>query len=236
MLRGWQGLPREGAMGMSRMRVCALTSCRTAAGHVLAGGVTCEDTQGAAAARGRGRILEHGGTGRAGPRVRACTHVCSREDFSPEGCAEKQQHAPDVGKGPFLLFGATVQGEAGTPAPSPQRTRLPSALPRAQDEQGCRIWGSVLHHQLQQSHGACQQCPLRLAKGGWEMLGCAGPTGALSFSMDLRQMGISMCHIATATGSIQRGETARQGRDHMPAAPCIPHPTQGISLAAERKQ
>lgn len=63
MLGGWQGVPREGPMGMSRMRVCALTGCGTAAGHVLAAGVTCEDTQGAAAARGHGRILEHGGTG-----------------------------------------------------------------------------------------------------------------------------------------------------------------------------
>lgn len=50
--------------------------------------------------------------------------------------------------------------------------------------------------------------PLAWPKGDGRCWAVQGPPGLSALSMHLHQMGILMCHIATATGSIQQGETA----------------------------
>lgn len=99
--------PRTGAHGYGQ-GVCSCPQvCR--AGRVPVAGVTCEDTQGAAAVQGCGKTLEH--RGELDRSMCLCTRVW-QEGFSTERCTEKEQLAADVGKGPFLLFGTTTQGGA----------------------------------------------------------------------------------------------------------------------------
>lgn len=121
---GLAGCPQTGACEYEQGVGACPQVCRAAAGCVPGAGVTCEDAQGAAAAQGCGKILEHGGE--PDRSMCPCTRM-QQEDFSTEGCAEKEPLAADVGKGPFLLFGTTTQGGAARWLP-------PHNVPRAKGE------------------------------------------------------------------------------------------------------
>lgn len=86
------------------------------------------------------------------------------------------------------------------------------------------------------------QCPLCPAKGRWEMLVCAQPAGAPS----PRHASPSDGHFETqpthhVTSPQQREAHSEGKRPDNQGTTCLqllasPHPTQGMSLAAERKQ
>ena len=130
-----------------------------------------------------------------------------------------------LGKG---LFSPLVQpSEAGQTAPSPQRACLPSALPGA--EAGHAAFKvSVLHHRQQQSHGAHGHgVPWARPKAGggcWAVNShwCSQLSLYISIRCTFQNTAYTSRHTATATRSTQRGETAQQGRDHVPASPRIP--------------
>lgn len=193
---GVTGCPRTGAHGYGQ-GVCSCPQvCR--AGRVPVAGVTCEDTQGAAAVQGCGKTLEHGGE----PDRSTC--LCTRvqqEGFSTKRCTEKEQLAADVGKGPFLLFGTTTRGGAAhwlPPTMYPGPTASSDAVLSAQ----CSIIG---HNKVMVGHQLGVSCA--------QLLAC------IPIRRAFPNAAYTSCHIATARGNGPTKAPCACSSSH----PLIPH-------------
>lgn len=182
--------PREGSLGMRRVRVCAPPGRGAAAGHVPEAGVTCEDVQGAAAARGHTRILGHGASWTAGACLRRRTQ---QRGFLPQrprqktaacGCCWERASSP-----PWCKHPGHASSLATERPPSPRSARgrghagvPPSVLgapPPATAKPGCPP----------------ARCPSRPAEGRWGALAVQSPMELPALGARLRQTGISECRL-----------------------------------------